>query len=71
VKEHRCPAGRCKSLTEYKIDPELCKGCAVCARNCPTDAITGEVKHPYTINTELCIKCGNCYDVCKFNAVVR
>lgn len=71
VKEHRCPAGRCKALTEYSIDAELCKGCALCARNCPTDAITGEVKHPYVINTELCIKCGNCFDVCKFNAVVR
>ncbi|HWI65103.1 MAG TPA: NADH-quinone oxidoreductase subunit NuoF [Symbiobacteriaceae bacterium] len=71
VKEHKCPAGRCKALTEYKIDQELCKGCAVCARACPTDAITGEVKHPFNINVELCIKCGNCYDVCKFNAVVR
>ncbi|HWI52707.1 MAG TPA: NADH-quinone oxidoreductase subunit NuoF [Symbiobacteriaceae bacterium] len=71
VKEHKCPAGRCKALTEYRIDQELCKGCAVCARACPTDAITGEVKHPFAINVELCIKCGNCFDVCKFNAVVR
>ncbi|HLN62502.1 MAG TPA: 4Fe-4S binding protein, partial [Symbiobacteriaceae bacterium] len=65
------PAGRCRALTEYRIDAERCKGCAVCARNCPTDAISGEVKHPFTIDLSLCIKCGSCADVCKFNAVLH
>jgi NADH:ubiquinone oxidoreductase subunit F (NADH-binding)/(2Fe-2S) ferredoxin/NAD-dependent dihydropyrimidine dehydrogenase PreA subunit len=71
IQEHRCPAGRCRALTEYRIDAERCKGCAVCARNCPTDAISGEVKHPFTIDLSLCIKCGSCADVCKFNAVLH
>ncbi len=71
VKEKRCPAGRCAALTEFKIAPELCKGCAVCARNCPVDAIHGEIRKPFTIDTSLCIKCGNCVDVCKFHAVTH
>ncbi|HEY3366616.1 MAG TPA: NADH-quinone oxidoreductase subunit NuoF [Symbiobacteriaceae bacterium] len=71
VQEHRCPAGRCTALTEFRIEAALCKGCAVCARNCPVDAISGEVKHPFTIDTAACIKCGQCAEVCKFNAVVH
>ncbi|HEY3366609.1 MAG TPA: NADH-quinone oxidoreductase subunit NuoF [Symbiobacteriaceae bacterium] len=71
VVEHRCPAGRCTALTEYRIDPLRCKGCAVCARNCPVDAISGEVKSPFHIDPALCIKCGACSDVCKFDAVIH
>ncbi|HWI62874.1 MAG TPA: NADH-quinone oxidoreductase subunit NuoF [Symbiobacteriaceae bacterium] len=71
VVDHRCPAGKCQALTEFSIDPVLCKGCGVCARNCPTDCISGEIKKPFTINAEACVKCGNCADVCKFNAVVH
>ena len=71
IKDGHCPAGRCRALTEYRIDAELCKGCALCARNCPTDAIAGEVKHPFVINAELCIKCGSCAEVCKFGAVLH
>ncbi|MFZ5816515.1 MAG: NADH-ubiquinone oxidoreductase-F iron-sulfur binding region domain-containing protein [Bacillota bacterium] len=71
VREKHCPAGRCPSLTEFRIDVEKCKGCAVCARNCPVDAISGEVRKPFTIDTASCIKCGACAEVCKFNAVVH
>lgn len=73
VRDKHCPAGRCKALTEFRIDQELCKACNLCARNCPVDAIHGEVRKPETfyIDTEVCIKCGNCASVCKFNAVVH
>lgn len=71
VQEKRCPAGRCVALTEYRIDPDLCKGCAVCARNCPVGAITGEVRQPFVIDAAACVKCGACADVCKFNAVIH
>jgi NADH:ubiquinone oxidoreductase subunit F (NADH-binding)/(2Fe-2S) ferredoxin/NAD-dependent dihydropyrimidine dehydrogenase PreA subunit len=71
VQEKRCPAGRCTALTEFRIDPELCKSCGLCARNCPVDAISGQVHHPYVIDSAACIKCGTCADVCKFGAVVH
>ena len=71
VVDKKCPAGVCKALLSYKIDPEKCKGCSLCARNCPADAISGEIKSPYTIDTEKCIKCGVCMSKCKFNAVYK
>ncbi|MCL5290737.1 MAG: NADH-ubiquinone oxidoreductase-F iron-sulfur binding region domain-containing protein [Bacillota bacterium] len=70
VRDKKCPAGACQSLKEYYIDPEKCKGCTVCARTCPADAITGDKKQPHVINVELCLKCGICMEKCKFGSIV-
>ena len=69
IKEHRCPAGECKSLITYSIDADKCTGCTLCFRNCPVDAITGERKKTHKIDVEACIKCGMCNTVCRFDAV--
>jgi NADH-quinone oxidoreductase subunit F len=71
INEKKCPAGECSDLIEYKVNPELCKGCTLCARNCPVDAIDGSVKQPHIINTDKCIKCGKCYNSCKFGAIIK
>jgi NADH:ubiquinone oxidoreductase subunit F (NADH-binding)/(2Fe-2S) ferredoxin len=70
VREKRCPAGLCKDLITYYIDPEKCNGCLLCAIDCPQNAIEGEKKKPHKINTDLCIKCGICKDVCNRDAVI-
>jgi len=70
INNKQCPAGVCKTLITYNIDPELCKGCRLCAKNCPQDAITGEAKEPHKIDQDKCIKCGVCFDACKFDAVL-
>lgn len=69
VTEKRCPAGVCKALTNYYIDPDKCRGCTLCARSCPVGAITGTVKQPHVIDTKKCIKCGACMEKCKFGAI--
>ncbi len=69
VVDKKCPAGQCKALKQYVIDPEKCKGCTACARNCPVNAISGTVKNPHEIDQAACIKCGTCYEKCKFNAI--
>lgn len=69
IRDHKCPAGKCKALLSYRIDPQLCVGCTLCSRNCPVDAIIGERKEPHFIDTAKCIKCGTCKDKCKFNAI--
>jgi NADH:ubiquinone oxidoreductase subunit F (NADH-binding)/NADH:ubiquinone oxidoreductase subunit E/Pyruvate/2-oxoacid:ferredoxin oxidoreductase delta subunit len=66
----KCPAGVCRSLITYTIDPELCTGCLVCGRACPAGAISGEKKEPHVINEALCDRCGICAAMCKFNAIV-
>ena len=71
IKDKKCPAGVCSKMTSYVIDPEKCKGCSKCARNCPVGAISGEIKSPYTIDQEKCIKCGACIDNCPFKAIER
>jgi NADP-reducing hydrogenase subunit HndC len=71
VKDHRCPAGVCKALTNYYIQPDKCRGCTLCARNCPVGAISGKVKEPHVIDTQKCIKCGACMEKCKFGAIVK
>lgn len=69
VVEKRCPAGKCRSLTQYIIDPAACTGCTACARSCPAMAISGERKLPHKIDLSLCIRCGACLTRCKFNAI--
>ncbi len=69
IYEKRCPAGVCKSLLNYYIEPDKCRGCTLCARNCPANAISGAVKSAHVIDPKKCIKCGQCIAHCKFNAI--
>jgi len=71
IKNKRCPAGVCKALLNYKIDPVKCKGCTLCARACPAGAITGTVRQPHAIDTAKCVKCGACMEKCKFGAISK
>jgi NADH-quinone oxidoreductase subunit F/NADP-reducing hydrogenase subunit HndC len=71
IEDHRCPAGVCKKLVTYEIDPAKCIGCTLCARKCPVNTIEGERQKPHRILQENCIKCGECLKACKFGAVSR
>jgi NADH-quinone oxidoreductase subunit F len=69
VRDKKCPTGECKAFRGYSIDPQLCKGCSKCSKACPVQAISGEIKKPFVINTEKCIKCGACMNSCPFKAI--
>lgn len=71
IKDKKCPAGECKALANIKINPELCKGCGICKRQCPVNAISGEVKQPHKIDPKVCIKCGACVSKCPFKAISK
>ena len=71
VKDKKCPAGVCKKLLNFSIDPEKCRGCTACARKCPVNAISGTVKNAHVIDTAKCIKCGTCIETCKFGAIYK
>ncbi|MFQ6676083.1 MAG: NADH-ubiquinone oxidoreductase-F iron-sulfur binding region domain-containing protein [Fidelibacterota bacterium] len=71
VIDGKCPAGVCRDLITYRIDPDLCTGCLVCKRLCPSGAVTGEKRQPHSIDPQLCIKCGACEESCRFDAVIR
>ncbi len=69
VLQKKCRTGTCQALRTYRIDPDKCKGCSKCARNCPVGAISGEIKNPFAIDTTKCIKCGACESSCPFKAI--
>ena len=71
IKDKKCPAGECKAMTQVTIDPEKCKGCSLCSKNCPVGAIHGELKSPFEIDQDKCIKCGVCIAKCPFKAIER
>ena len=69
VYERKCPAGACRPLLTFTIDPEKCKGCTICARNCPAKCISGDIKQLHVIDQAQCLRCGVCVDSCRFDAV--
>ncbi len=71
IVDKKCPAGVCKDLLHYRIDPDKCRGCTLCARTCPADAIIGKVKEVHMINPEKCVKCGACMEKCRFGAIYK
>ena len=69
IYDKKCPAGACQKLKTISIDPELCKGCSKCARQCPVQAISGKIKEPFEIDLSKCIRCGSCITACAFHAI--
>lgn len=71
IRDKKCPAHSCGPLLTYSISADACKGCTLCVKACPVEAISGEKKKVHEINTTTCIKCGKCFETCKFNAVLK
>ncbi|HCA69715.1 MAG TPA: NADH-quinone oxidoreductase subunit F, partial [Lachnospiraceae bacterium] len=71
VVDKKCPAGVCKALLSYQIDPDKCKGCTLCSRICPNNAINGKVKEAHVIDQSKCLKCGACLEKCRFGAISK
>ena len=71
INEKRCPAKKCSALIQFKIDEARCKGCSLCSKKCPVNAISGQIKSPFVIDASKCIKCSQCIENCKFNAVEK
>ena len=71
IRDKKCPAKECKALRAIEIDPEKCRGCGICKKNCPVNAITGEVTQPHKIDEDVCIKCGTCISKCPFKAISK
>jgi len=71
IRDKKCPAGVCKKLLSYHIEADKCKGCTLCARQCPAGAITGKVKEVHIIDNSKCVKCGACIEKCKFGAIIK
>jgi NADP-reducing hydrogenase subunit HndC len=71
IKEKRCPTQKCQNLIQYTIKEDKCTGCTLCARRCPASCITGFLKKPHKIDQSRCIKCGECFNSCKFDAIVK
>ena len=71
IHDKKCPAHSCPALITYSVDQEICKGCGLCIKECPVNAITGSKKAAHAINISLCIKCGKCFEVCNLDAVIK
>ncbi len=71
IVDKKCPAGVCKDLLRFRIDPDKCRGCTLCARTCPADAITGVVREVHMIDPDKCLKCGACIEKCRFGAIYK
>ena len=71
INDKKCPAHECAEMLTYTVDAEKCRGCTLCKRNCPVNAISGEVKQAHVIDDSICIKCGKCMSVCRFDAIVK